>query len=109
MDELNKMGAKKGELSGKLQVLNHEIRSLEERQIDADVVRNNLLNFNEVFQKLTDNEQKELVQLVVKEILYDKARGVIQLLLRPLPEMEWDVAPTGQVLMTVKCGVGNGD
>ncbi|HRY30010.1 MAG TPA: recombinase family protein, partial [Elusimicrobiota bacterium] len=109
LEELDKINASKIQLTERWEKLNKEIQALEERLIEADVIRNNLKNFQNVFQRLTPMEQKELVQLMVKEVVINHTNSQVQLTLRALPEMDWGVAQSGQCSISVKNGVGNGD
>ena len=59
--------------------------------IDADVIRQNLQRFDAVFDKLTPNEKKDLLRLLIKEIIYNQDPSKIKMTLRPLPELDLEV------------------
>ncbi len=64
-----------------------ELQKLENRMIDANVIRQNLQRFEAVFAKLMPNEKKELLRLLIKEIFYDLNHSKIKLFLRQLPDL----------------------
>lgn len=106
LDQLEKLTTKKEELKARQEKAARELQALEERRIEADTVANNLRSFSRVFNKVTPKEQKELVQLMVKEAIYDGARNTLKLVLRALPSIGWDVNGGGAVLIPVKNGSG---
>lgn len=59
--------------------------------IDADLISRNLCRFEAVFDKLTPNEKKDLLRLLVKEIIYNQDPSKIKMTLLPLPELDLEV------------------
>ena len=51
------------------------------------MVQENFVSFSEVFEELTVPEKRELLQLLIKEILYDSDHGKIRMALRPLQDI----------------------
>ena len=51
------------------------------------IIRNNLLNFSKVFDNLAPEEKKELIKLLIKEVLYDQDNSKIRITLRQLPDI----------------------
>ncbi|MFC1521856.1 recombinase family protein [Elusimicrobiota bacterium] len=91
MDRVDELEKKRNEIGAKLEKTEMEIQALEQRQINADVIRHNLLSFSRVFNRLSPPKQKELVALMVKEVIYDEEESKIKLTLRPLPDLKWDM------------------
>ena len=55
------------------------------------MIRQNLQRFDAVFDKLTSNEKKDLLRLLIKEIIYNQDPSKIKMTLRPLPELDLEV------------------
>ncbi len=116
MDRLGELEEKAKELKAKIERTDQEIQDLEQRQINADVIRHNLLTFSKVFNRLSPIKQRELTALLVQEVVYAPAieegtphpalspqagRGIkekerageskINLVLRPLPDLGWEM------------------
>lgn len=108
MDELDKLNVRQEEIKGMTENTAKDIQALEERKVEASVIRNNLHNFTQVFHRLQPKEKRELVRLFVKEAVFDKAKGKIDLNLRALPALEWDTGDQGAVLKPVSSGVTDG-
>ncbi len=91
MDRLGERQGNREELETRVQKLDAEIVELESRQIDADLIRRNLENFSRYFPRLTPQHQKELMTLLVQEIIYNPAASKMRLTLRPLPDLGFQV------------------
>ncbi len=70
-----------------VQRLDCEVVELESRQIDAEIIRRNLESFSSFYTKLTPPQQKELLALLVGEVVYDPAASKMKLTLRQLPDL----------------------
>ncbi|MBI4669786.1 MAG: recombinase family protein [Elusimicrobia bacterium] len=91
MERIEELEKKAGELKARIERTDQEIRELEERRISADVIRHNLLTFTKVFNRLNPIKQRELTALLVQEVVYAEEKSMIQLILRPLPELNWQI------------------
>lgn len=90
-EQLGTLEAKRQELNGRIAVLDVEVRRLESRQVDADVVRRNLGNFLALFGKMTDAERQEIIGILVDKVVYNGENSRVQIALRPLPEAWGDL------------------
>jgi len=90
-DRLDELQEAKQKAEERLAEIELSIRGLEGRMIDAEVIQRNLQRFEAVFDKLTPNEQKDLLRLLIKEILYNQDPSKIKMTLRPLPELDLEV------------------
>ncbi len=90
-DRLDELQETKQKTEERLAEIELSIRGLEGRMIDADVIRHNLQRFDAVFEKLTPNEKKDLLRLLIKEIVYNQDPSKIKMTLRPLPELDLEV------------------
>jgi len=88
LDELQEAKQKSEERLSEIEV---SLQRLEGRMIDAEVIQANLRRFDAVFEKLTPNEKKDLLRLLIKEIVYNQDPAKIKMTLRPLPELELEV------------------
>jgi len=91
MDKLGDVQGRREELEKQVQKLDCEVVELETRQIDAEIIRRNLENFSLNFPRLTPEHQKELLALLVEEIVYDTQASKMKLTLRPLPDLGFEV------------------
>jgi len=91
MDKLGDVQGRREELEKQVQKLDCEVVELETRQIDAEIIRRNLENFSLNFPRLTPQHQKELLALLVEEIIYDTQASKMKLTLRPLPDLGFEV------------------
>jgi len=71
MESLNRLQERRDELDQNLAAMEIEIKKLEEQQIDADVIQQNLGNFAQVFNKLDDIGKMDLTALMVKQVNWD--------------------------------------
>ncbi len=78
----------KAQLQDKLIAIDREIQNLENQQVEADIIRNNLTRFGTVFKELDPQEQRRLMQLFLRQVTFNTATGKIQMDLRPLPSIE---------------------
>jgi len=92
MDTLDESQAKKDVLRGKLFTLDKEIAEYESREVDAEIVRQNLEKFIEVFGQCTDEEKKELLKLLIRDVYYDGNNSRVKIALRPVSGAWGDVA-----------------
>jgi len=90
-DRLDELQEAKQKAEERLAEIELSIQSLEGRMIDANVIRHNLQRFDAVFEKLTPNEKKDLLRLLIKEIIYNQDPSKIKMTLRPLPELDLEV------------------
>jgi site-specific DNA recombinase len=91
MDKLGQVQGRREELEKQVQKLDCEVVELESRQIDAEIIRRNLESFSGFYDKLTPQQQKELLALIVAEVVYDTQASKIKLTLRPLPDLGFQV------------------
>jgi len=91
MDKLGQVQTRREELEKHVQKIECEIIELETRQIDAEIIRRNLENFSRSFPRLTVQHQKELMALLIEEIIYDPQKSKMKLTLRPLPDLGFEV------------------
>lgn len=75
-----------------VQKIDCEVVELETRQIDAEIIRRNLESFSGFYTRLAPPQQKELLALLVGEVVYDTQASKIKLTLRPLPDLDFQVA-----------------
>ncbi|MDD5686338.1 MAG: recombinase family protein [Elusimicrobia bacterium] len=87
LTKLDEMQKSKNALSEKKEQIALEINKLQNRVIDAEIIRKNLQTFEKIFDKLTPVEQKELLQLLIKEVIYDEDNSKIKISLRQLPDI----------------------
>ncbi len=92
MDKLGVVQSRREELEKQVQKLDCDVVELESRQIDAEIIRRNLESFSGFYTKLTPPQQKELLALLVGEVIYDTQASKIKLTLRPLPDLDFQVA-----------------
>lgn len=102
LEQLDKSAAKKEDLKNQLAEANKEIQKLESQTVDADIVRNNLVRFTDVFGELGPSHQRELMALIVQRVVYDIQGKSLKITLRPLPEMKWELEHPGVVLQPVQ-------
>lgn len=95
IQQIEKSADKKKEVQEKLQRAEMEIQRLESQQIDAEVIRRNFTNFQNVFGKLNPGEQNELLRLLIKEIIYDGVESKMKITYRPLPGLPWGQGEDG--------------
>ena len=74
-------------IEAKIQEIKLSIEKLENQVINAEIIQQNFRRFSEVFEELTPSDKRELLQLLIKEILYDKDHSKIKIALRPLPDI----------------------
>ncbi len=91
MDKLGQVQERREDLEKQVQRLDCEVVELESRQIDAEIIRRNLESFSGFYTKLTPPQQKELLALLVGEVVYDPAASKMKLTLRPLPDLGFQV------------------
>jgi site-specific DNA recombinase len=91
MDKLGQVQERREELEKQVQRLDCEVVELESRQIDAEIIRRNLESFSGFYTKLPPPQQKELLALLVGEVVYDPAASKMKLTLRPLPDLGFQV------------------
>lgn len=84
---LNELEEKGRIIESRAQEIKLKIEKLAEQAIDANVIQENFASFSEVFEELKPAEKRELLQLLIKEILYDSDHGNIKIALRPLPDI----------------------
>lgn len=105
-DRMTELEPRRQEIHVEMEKLDMQIRHLEERRVDAVIIRQGLQNFMKLFGKLKPEEQVELIQLLIERVLWDKAKNTVHIALRPLPavwgDMEaltglfyerWDILP----------------
>ena len=78
------MQGRREDLEKQVQKLDCEVVELESREIDAEIIRRNLGSFSGFYTKLTPPQQKELLALLVAEIVYDTQASKMKLTLRPI-------------------------
>ncbi|MDE1976818.1 MAG: recombinase family protein, partial [Elusimicrobia bacterium] len=91
LDKVAELQGRKDALEVKTTELEHQIQDLENREIDAEVIRRNLENFSKVFGRLTPQHQRELLALLIQEVGYAQDQSKIKLTLRPLPDLGWRI------------------
>jgi len=91
LERLDELQATKQQTEERLAEIGVEIQRLENRVIDAEIIRQNLQRFSAVFAKLTPDEKKSLLQLLIKEVNYDRNQAKIKLTLRQLPDLDLQV------------------
>jgi site-specific DNA recombinase len=87
LKRLNELEEKKRAVEGRIEELKLQIEKREKEAIDAGTIERNFGTFGEVFGELTPPEQRELLQLLIKEVLYDADKSKIRMALRPLPDI----------------------
>lgn len=91
MDKLGHVQGRREELEKQVQRIDCEVVELETRQIDAEIIRRNLESFSLSFPRLSPQNQKELLALLIEEIIYDPQKSKMKLTLRPLPDLGFEV------------------
>ena len=71
--------------------MEQQLQDLESRQVDAEVIQRNLANISEALQRLPLDRRKELIALLLREVVYAEKDSKIKLILRPLPDLGWEV------------------
>lgn len=84
---LDELAANKEELKRSLDNLEQEILGLECQQIDAALVQHSVKNFVSILGNLEPKDQKELLGLLIKEVIFDGRNSEIQIGLKPLPKI----------------------
>ncbi|OGR90478.1 MAG: hypothetical protein A2992_07435 [Elusimicrobia bacterium RIFCSPLOWO2_01_FULL_59_12] len=102
MSTLDAILAKKKELEAKLIPVEDEIKDLETRNIDSEVLRRQLGNFLAVFKKLSYYDQREAMQLLVKDVAFDGQTKWVKTNLRPLPKVWGDLTVLEGMLVPLK-------
>ncbi|MBI4970552.1 MAG: hypothetical protein HZC17_01760 [Candidatus Omnitrophica bacterium] len=87
LEKLDELEATKQKAEERLAEINLTVQKLEGQVIDAEIIRKNLKQFEAAFEKLTLNERKDLLRLLIKEVIYDQTQSKIKLTLRPLPDL----------------------
>jgi len=87
LNRLHELEEKRCIVEGRLREIKISIEKVENQAINAEVVQQNFARFSEVFGELTAAEKRELLQLLIKEILYDRDHSKIRIVFRPLPDI----------------------
>ena len=97
--ELDECIGREDELKAQLAILERQISTLEQREVDADVIRRNLGSFKELYGRMDPVEQKELIELLLHRVVYEQGerigrerKGRITLELNVLPDLWGDAA-----------------
>lgn len=90
MKQIDELLAQKTKADVRLKALEAEIRNLEARTVDAEMMRRNFERFQDIRTHLEPEELKEVIQLLVKGVLYQKSQSKITIAYRPLPEINFD-------------------
>jgi len=70
VEKLNELENQKNQLESSIAEIGFRINELESKVISQDVVMANLQFFNEVFNKLPANKKKEILRMLIKEIIF---------------------------------------
>lgn len=89
MEQLDVLAVRRDELRRKLTDLEGRILEVEARQVDASLLHRNLGAFMEMLERLDPKQKKDLIRLIVKEVVYDKAQSRVRLGLRAFQGYEW--------------------
>ncbi|MCB4756521.1 MAG: recombinase zinc beta ribbon domain-containing protein [Elusimicrobia bacterium] len=89
--QLSELDVKRSELNANLQQLEEDLRKLETKKIDADLVHRNLGNYMQVFKRLSESEKAEIMGLLIHQVAYDGKNSKMKIALRPLPEVWGDM------------------
>jgi len=92
MDRLDESQAKKDAVRTRLFALDKEIMEYEGREVDAEIVRQNLEHFLRLFGQCSYEEQKELLKLLIRDVYYDGKNSRVKIALRPVTGAWGDVA-----------------
>ena len=95
MERIATLGEQRKQIETQLMRVNIDISNLEIRECDAQIVQNGLRNFLLVFKGLTPKEQKEFIRLLIKEVIYDGAKGEITIGFFVLPAKKWPMEAYG--------------
>lgn len=92
MDRLGVVAPRVEELRARLAELEGQVLEAEVRQVDAGALQRNLGAFVQAFEGMSVLEKKELIRLVIREIIYDKPQSRVRLGLVCFQDFEWDLA-----------------
>lgn len=87
LNRLDELEEKKRIVHARIDELRLEIQKHESQAIDAETIEQNFATFGEVFEELTPSEKRELLHLLIKEVIYDANHSLIKMALRPLPDI----------------------
>ena len=85
VNKLNDLEEKGEVIDKRIAQIKIDIERCQSRIVDANVVRENFRVFKDVFENLTPDENKELLQLLIIQVYYDQDHSKIKLSLRQLP------------------------
>lgn len=77
--------------------MDSQISALEWRQCDVDIVQSGLSNFLQIFKHLTPKEQIDYIRVLIKEVIYDGAKGEIIIGFFVLPTEKCSVEAYGSM------------
>ena len=87
-DKLEKIQEEKTLLDNRLQELNNEIDSEKLKVLNPDLIMQNLRLFRDIFDQLPFEKQRDLLHLLVKEIVYNEDPEKIKITLYDVPEIK---------------------
>ena len=104
VDQLTTIEAAKLEFIEGLTLLGQEIQLLKTKQVNADLLVQNLRQLDAVINELNSDEQSDLMHLFIDGITYDGVNGRLALKLPSLPPLELNVEDLRARANSVKIG-----
>jgi len=87
-DKLKRLEEEKTILSSRLAELNNEIDSEKLKVLNPDLIMQNLRLFRDIFDQLPFEKQRDLLHLIIKEIIYNENPEKIKIALYDIPEIK---------------------
>ncbi|MHB2025156.1 MAG: recombinase family protein [Elusimicrobiota bacterium] len=102
LERIDAITLRRDELRRNLLDLEGKIMEVEARQVDAALFHRNLAAFTEAIELLDPKQKKELVHLMIKEVVYDKPQSRVRLGFVTFQDYEWEPAQFSLSLDTCK-------
>lgn len=87
LERLDELQEEQRSVEAELTRVKAEIERWEERVVDSGVIQRNMQVFRDVWDRLEVSERKELLALLLREVVYDAAKGELRMGLRQLPDV----------------------
>jgi site-specific DNA recombinase len=87
LERLDELQERQRGLEAEITRIKTDIARWEERVVDAAVIQRNMQVFREVWDRLEPPERKEVLALLLREVVYDEPKGEMRMGLRQLPDV----------------------
>ena len=88
LERLNQLTEKREQIEKRIREIELEIDHLKNQVIEPAQVKGSFCYFNQIFDKLEPQGKKELIRILVKEVIYDGENKKIKISLYPLPNID---------------------